>query len=147
MVGDNASPRIDLFHPNGTRSIVRWTAEPEPVTDADVEAWKERQRSAWWTQGQLPQLERGWATMDVPETKAFYGRVSVGSDGRIWVGPVEFLADSTTLVAFDERGRYLGTVEIPGRFVPHDSGPGWILGVTRDESAVECIQMYEVRSR
>lgn len=147
VVGDNAAPRIDRFHPDGSRSIVRWSAAPEPVDEADVEAWKDRQRAAEWTRGQLPELERGWAAMDIPETKAYYGRVFAGSDGRVWAGPVDPLAGSTTLLGFDARGHYLGTVEVPDRFVPYDSGPGWLLGVTQGEADVEYVHMYELATR
>ncbi len=38
VVGDDASPQVD--RPDGTRSIVRWEAEPEAITDADVDAWR-----------------------------------------------------------------------------------------------------------
>ena len=145
VVGDNASPQFDRFHPDGTHSIVRWTAEAEPITGAEVEAWKDQQRSAEWTQGQLPELERGWSAMDVPDTKAFYGRVVAGSDGSVWVSPVDYLADPTALLVFDPEGRFSGTVEIAGRFAVYDSGPGWMVGLLRDESDVEYIQMYALR--
>jgi hypothetical protein len=145
VAGDNASPQIDRFHPDGTHSVVRWTVEAEGVTDAEVEAWKDRQRTASWTQDRLPELERGWAGMDIPETKAFYGRVVAGSDGSLWTSPVDYLADPTVLMAFDSQGRFAGTVEIPGSFVVHDSGPGWVLGLLRGESDVEYIQMFVLR--
>src|SRR5690606_34865360 len=102
---------------------------------------------AEWTRGQLPRLERAWAAMDVPETKPYYGQVAVGSDGTIWVGPVDVLAQPTRLMAFSSSGRYLGAVEIPGRFVPYDSGPGWLLGLARDENDVEFVEMYTLTSR
>lgn len=147
VVGDNASPAIDLYHPDRSRSIIRWAAEPEPITAAEVEAWNERQRNSSWTQGQLPELERAWAAMDIPETKAFYGRVHAGTDGTIWVGAEDATSDPTRLLRFDAAGRYTGTVEIPGQFTPLDSGPEWVLGVLRGEADVEFVHMYELIAR
>lgn len=147
VVGDAARPAIDRFHPDGSRSIIRWTDEPEPITAADVEAWKERQRNSFWTEGQLPELERAWAAMDIPETKAFYGRVDAGSDGTVWIGAVDATSEPTRLLRFDAAGRYTGTVEIPGQFTPRDSGPGWVLGVVRGEADVEYVHLYELTTQ
>jgi hypothetical protein len=147
VVGDNALPQINRFHPDGSRSIVRWTAIGAAITDAEVEEWKDRQRNEAWVKDQLPELERGWAALDMPETKPFYGRVSSGSDGSLWVGQADYLAASTRLRAFDSHGEYVGTVEIPGTFSPFDSGPGWILGLMRGENDVEYLQVYELRKQ
>jgi hypothetical protein len=147
VAGDNAVPRIDRFLPDGSHILVRWTATEMTGSAAEVEEWKERQRNAEWTQGQLPMLERAWAAMDVPETKPYYGRVTTGSDGTIWAGPAEDGGQGTTLRAFGPDGRFLGTVSVPGRYTPHDSGPGWMLGVLRDENDVEFVQLFELKTR
>lgn len=147
IVGDNAAPQIDQFLPGGSHMIVRWTAPGEAVDPAEVEAWKERQRNAEWTQRQLPSLERAWAAMDVPDAKPYYGRVMAGSDGTIWAGAPEYAGERTTLRAFSHQGEYLGTVSVPGRFNLFDSGPGWILGILYDENDVEFVQLFELKSR
>jgi len=46
VVGDNAASEIHRFHPDGTRSIVRWTTETRPVMPREVEEWKDRQQDA-----------------------------------------------------------------------------------------------------
>jgi hypothetical protein len=145
VAGDNAAPQIDRFLPDGSHMIVRWSAPVESVSAPEIEAWKDLQRNAEWTQGQLPALERAWAAMDVPETKPYYGRVATGSDGTIWVGPAEYDGQSTTLRAFSRDGRFQGTVSVPGRFTPYDSGPGWMLGILRDENDVELVQVFELK--
>ena len=147
VVGDNASPQIDRFHPDGSHSIVRWTADEEAITEAEVETWKDQQRNAEWTRGQLPELERGWSAMDVPETKAFYGGVVAGSDGSLWVGHAAYGGNRTKIMMFDSDGHYAGSMDVPGRFVVHDAGPGWVLGLMYDETDVEYIRMYELRAR
>lgn len=144
VVGDNAMPRFERFGPDGSRTVVRWRAEPVSGTPAEVEAWKERQRNASWVGDRIEQLERAWAVMDIPEVKPFYGRVRVGSDGAVWLGSADDWLAGTTLRAFAPDGAYLGTVELPGQVTIHDSGPGWILGVARDDFDVETVVFYEV---
>jgi hypothetical protein len=142
VLGDNATPQVERFHPDGTRSIVRWSAEPEPIAGAEVEAWKDRQRSASWAQNRLPELERAWVGMEIPTNKPFYGRAMVGSDGTLWLGPNDNLGPTTTLTVFSRDGRYEGRVQMPGGFVVYDSGPAWVLGVSRDENEVEFVRMF-----
>lgn len=145
VAADNANPQIHRFHADGGHSIVRWAADPEPVSESEVEAWKDEQRNAAWTRGQLPQLERGWASMDIPDAKPYYGQVRVGSDGMMWVSSVESDTERTTLRAFHADGRYAGTIALPGRFTVHDSGPDWVLGVVRDENDIEYLRIYALR--
>jgi hypothetical protein len=142
VVGDNATPQVDRFHPDGSRSIVRWSAEVRPVMPRDVEAWKDRQRSASWAQSRLSELERAWAVMEVPETRPHYGRIAAGSDGTLWV-TAEPPGERTTVHVFGPDGRFRRTVRFPGDFSVHDSGAGWVLGVTRDEHEVEFVHMFE----
>ena len=83
--------------------------------------------------------------MDIPASKTFYGTAVAGSDGRLWVGPADWMADPTVFQVFDSAGAYLGEARIPGRFTVHDSGPGWVLGLVRDESEVEYVRRYTTR--
>lgn len=145
VVGDNAHPQFEFFRPDGSREIVRWTATPEPITEAEVEAWKEEQRNASWTQGQLPNLERGWAAMDIPEAKAFYQRAYAGSEGSVWVAALVYGDEPQRTFAFDADGHYRGTLTVPSQFDVFDAGPGWVLGVHRDPSTeVEFLRLYRV---
>lgn len=143
IVGDNATSQIDRFLSDGSRSIVRWTDDVEPVTGQEVEAWKDRQRSASWTQDRLPEIERAWAALDIPSSKPFYGQIMVGSDGTLWLGPSDNLGQTTVLTVFNPDGSYEGSLEFPGEFVVYDSGPGWVLGISRDENEVEFLHLYE----
>jgi hypothetical protein len=121
---------------------VRWSGEAVPVTRRDVETWKDRQRAASWTQDQLPELERGWAELDVPQTRPYYGWVAAGSDGTLWV-MTSHSGQRTTAFVFGADGQYDRAVEFPAQFTVLDSGPGWVLGVRRDENDVEYVELYE----
>ena len=140
LAADNAVPRFELFLPDGTHVIARWAETPGAVSGDEIEAWKDRQRNASWAQRRLPQLERAWATMDMPDEKPYFGRANTGSDGTVWLGPVE--NGGTGWRAFAPDGRFLGVAGLPAGFFPMDSGPGWVLGVYRDDLEVEYLRLY-----
>jgi hypothetical protein len=83
--------------------------------------------------------------MDVPETKPYYGRVASGSDGRIWLSPAG--EDGSGWLVFGADGRYQGSAALPAGARPVDSGPGWMLGVFRDENDVEFLRLYALLER
>ncbi len=142
VAADNAVPQIEIFHGDGRLVISRWSAPAEPVGSNEIEPWKERQRKASWTEGQRPVLELAWAVMEIPDEKPFYGEAKVGSDGRTWLGPVEPEGRGWMVVGAD--GQIEGRVDLPGAFVPMDSGPGWVLGLFRDVQEVEFLRLYEL---
>lgn len=143
VVGDNATLQLNRFHPDGRRSIVRWSGGAVPVTDAEVEAWKDRQRNASWTQNQLPELERAWTAMDIPETRPYYEHVTAGSDGTLWVTRDDGPNQETAVAVFGPDGHFERSVRFRDPFRVHDSGPGWVLGVRRDENEVEYVHLFE----
>ena len=144
VVADGASPEVHLFQGDGAHTIVRWAAAPEPVSAAEVEAWKEVQRGSAWAQSRLPQMERAWAAMDVPSTKAYHGAlVAMGRDGSIWLlASADYGRDPAVFLVFDPEGRLRGNATLPGPFRVMDAGPDWVLGVWRDEYDVEYLRMY-----
>lgn len=109
---------------------------------AEVEAWKEKQRDASWTRNQLPQLERGWAQMELPEHKARFYQVDVTRDGGVWVSLEEYSSETSRWLVFDAEGHRRGLVTLPGPFQIHDIGAEYVLGVYRDENDVEFVRMY-----
>jgi hypothetical protein len=143
VVGDNALPQFVLFGPAGGKRIVRWSAEPEPVSSDEVEAWLDRQRSASWTKGRLPRFERAWAQMDVPETKAYFDEVVIGRTGIVWIR-ADWDEESrvSSFLGFDADGAFVGRTRIPGAFKVFDIGDDWVLGLYRDESDVEYVRLY-----
>jgi hypothetical protein len=154
VVGDNEQFELFVFDPTGRlRQVVRRSFEQPPVTAAEVEAWKERQRGAAWVQGQLPQLERGWAQMQVPETKPAFGRqFGVTTDGCLWVAEyTDAPIKPRILHMFDPDGVYLGDLRIPNglAYAPRvlEIGPDYFIGVFMDELEVETVRSYRLDRR
>jgi hypothetical protein len=145
VAADSERPEFHLFRGDGTHVLVRWPALRVPLLADEVEAWKEAQRGASWTRGQLPALERAWASLDIPERKAAYGtRVSMGRDGSVWVPESDSQADPAPYLVFTPDGRLRGRATLPGPFLVLDAGDDWVLGVYRDENEVEYLRLHRV---
>lgn len=142
LLADNASPELHLHGTTGQHVIVRWDSPSESISREEIEAWKEETRNASWSQNRLPQLERAWLAMDVPNSKSYYSGASTGSDGVVWLRPLEQSGDPW--LVFGPDGAYLGSASLPASFQVTDSGPGWVLGVFRDELEVEFLRLYEL---
>ena len=131
------------------RQVVRREDEPVRVRAEWVEAWKAAQRKASWTRGQLPELERGWEQMKVPETLPAFDALHLDESGYLWVRqvagePGEWL----TYDVFSPDGHLLGPVPIPiglralpQPVITNDA----FIGVWTDELDVETVRVYAMR--
>ena len=152
VVADNAARELRIYGLTGTlERIVRWQGESEAIQASEVEAWKEEQRSESWTRGQLPQLERAWAQMTLPERKRAYDWIFVDGESNTWV--LETPGSGSPVLeftVFDAEGRMLGVVGVPAGLYPIwiprlvDVGSDYFLGVWLDELDVETVRMYEL---
>jgi hypothetical protein len=151
VVGDNDRFELRVFDGNGTLlQLVRLTVEAPRVTDDEVEEWKERQRTSSWVEGQLPQLERGWAQMRVPESKPSFGsELGVSTHGYLWVAEYTDPQNRPSrLHLFDPQGAYLGDLGIPDglSYFPRtlEMGPDYLLAVFMDDFDVETVRLYPI---
>jgi hypothetical protein len=142
VIGDSQYPEVHVFGPDGTHRIVRWAAEPEPVTQAELEAWKEMWRGSPGVE--LAELERGWAQMEVPDHKPHYFRADPTRDGSVWVQIGDPTSTTARWIVFGADGLYRGTVTLPGPFQIRDAGSDYVLGVYRDATEVEFVRMYGI---
>ena len=150
-------PEVTWRLPDGAvTQIVRWRAEPEPLTEELLEGVEAgiRARHQMANPGASDaDIERMTA-----EAMADY-RASTGgpmplflipfgdSEGRIWLpsyrpGGAREGASDYTVISAD--GEWLGTVEAPPRFRILDVAGGLVLGVHRDDMDVETVAVYEL---
>lgn len=142
VVADNAVPEFHAYTSDGSHLIVRWREEPEDITPEEVSDWQERQLAMSWTDGQRPELRRGWSTMELPPYKAFYDQVVPTSDGAFWV--THSTGEATArLVRFGPNGRYDRELLVPYLYRVMDGGDDWVLVVARDELEVEYLRLYQ----
>lgn len=71
------------------------------------------------------------------------GRALATSTAYLWVaGDPHPGAEGTTWRVYDLEGRRLAAVTTPPRFVVHDVGPAWVLGVWTDDLDVQHVRLY-----
>ena len=150
FVADNARYEVQVFDAQGAlRRVVRREDQPVVVQAEWIEEWKDAQRDMDWTQGQLAQLERGWAQMTVRETLPALEMAAFDSEGYLWVLRASGIqgADDRFDI-FSPEGRYLGEVRVPAglRTFPRPLiGESVFIGVWTDELEVETVRVHALR--
>ncbi|MEZ4417947.1 MAG: hypothetical protein R3E10_19490 [Gemmatimonadota bacterium] len=145
--GDNAVYSIDIFDGSGAlRQVVRRALPEIPVRAEWIEAWKDQQRNASWTQGQLPELERAWASMAVPETLPWFEALHIDDLGYLWVQRnLGTLSGDLTYDVFTPDGVFGGTVLVPAGLWPLPQPvitEDAFIGVWADELEVESVRVF-----
>ena len=153
-------PQLTWRRPDGTvTQIVRWQAEPAPLTEELLEGIEAGLRAS----NQLANPGESAARLDSMtwDDMAIYRAVVGGpmplfetpigdSEGRVWL-PSYRPGDSTegtphyTIISGD--GTWLGGLEAPPRFRILDVAQGLVLGVQMDEMDVENVVVYELVGR
>jgi hypothetical protein len=71
--------------------------------------------------------------------------VLVDPEGNVWCRQYRFRYEADrTWAVFDADGRWLAPVEMPPGLHVRRFGPGWMLGVTRDELDVERVRIHRI---
>jgi len=106
----------------------------EPYRAAELAAATERNRAT---------IERRLAEMPMPEGLPAFTRLRVDVDGNLWaqrVRPSGGVRERWGV--FSEDGSFLGHVELPNRFALLEIGDDYVLGVTKDDEAVEVVRVH-----
>lgn len=140
LLGYNASWQVRVLDANGD-SVTTLTRDWHARTVSDAE------RDAL-----VASLVRANPSAVSPASVRFadsvpaFGRLLMSEDGTAWVNaytsPTQF-TDSVTV--FNARGRLLGTLALPPRFIPTDVGLDYLLGVGLGDDGVFEIRRYDVR--
>lgn len=159
LVGTNDSLNLTLYRGAAPVTRIRGGYSPRTVTAAEKEEWTETFLGIFPEEAR-PSWRRRLEQSTVRDTYPAYGAISVGADGRIWIGDYPKLADETrrwTILEAD--GTPVGTLSLPvlrpiwledtvavtGQ--PHevlDVAHGRIAVLRRDDLGVEFVEVYEV---
>jgi hypothetical protein len=136
---------IKIFSQDGRLTrIVRRQFNLQPVTAQDIRAFRELSSST--STGVLDAVVAA-AAKNHP---AFEG-LMIDALKNIWVREVSLpfvarrLGDqlpASRWTVFDERGRWLGAIQLPERFTPMEIGADYVLGTTRDDNDLEYAVMF-----
>ncbi|MDE2874399.1 MAG: M56 family metallopeptidase [Gemmatimonadota bacterium] len=153
-------PQVAWHRPDGTvTQIVRWQAEPAPLTEEMLEGIEPGLRAG----NQLANPGAAAADIDrmTNEDMATYRAVIGGSmplftipfgdsEGRVWLPsyrPGNLTEGTPQYTVISGDGKWLGTVQAPPRFRLLDVGGELVLGVQMDENDVENVVVYELVER
>ena len=93
--------------------------------------------------GRRPGLRQELEAMPTPDKKPAYGGILADEAGNLWVGEWTIYPQIPhRWTVLDLSGRWLGEMEMPGRFFPFAIGEDWVLGVETDDLDVEYVVLY-----
>ena len=149
--GSASEFEVSIFERQGrVREIVRWAAEPQPVTRADRNQYGERRERfirKW------PSETDFHAPLDhfpVPDFMPAYAGLLVDDEGNLWVQQYRITGAFAPTRAedswwvFEPTGQWLGTVRTPLGFEVLGIQNGLVVGVFEDEDEVQHIQLFRL---
>lgn len=144
-LGDQSSREISCFAADGTETMVRWRAEPLPVTAEEVAVWRAERIEGI---GRLVGRGRAEALVDqvpVPRTREPYGRIFLDLEGNLWVeqAPSLLAGEPKRFLVFDRTGRWLGETVMPD-ITPLEIGDDYVIGLKRDEWGIESVGVWAI---
>ncbi|HEX6751165.1 MAG TPA: hypothetical protein VF092_27995 [Longimicrobium sp.] len=147
-VADGDRWEIAEYAPGGgVRALVRADRELQPVTPADVRAYRERlvtlgaENNGAIARQHARMLDRA----PYPKQKPAITGLLVDAHGNLWVESPESgegtLARGWTIVSPD--GRMLGRARKPDALTVHQVGDGWLIGTATD-GEIEHVRLYRI---
>jgi len=136
---------VEVLRPDGSvRSILRADIPSRPVTDADIEDWRQRQLEGA-SEVVRPAVERLVAEGPVPSMMPAYSDLQVDEEDNVWLlGYEPGVRGSNEWHVFDRMGRLLGEVVTPMGLDVTDIGSDYVLGIYRDEYDVQAVRKYRI---
>jgi hypothetical protein len=146
-VGVQDLPLIDCFGLQGQRLRLRWSHQPPPVTEREIEAWRSRITRDLALKVSEADIRRMLQAVPLPQERPPHGRLTFDSEGNLWVevGPtMEGPASPVEHLVFTPEGAWLGVVELHHIRVM-EIGADYVLGVYEDELGVQYLHLYPLR--
>jgi hypothetical protein len=143
-VGPQEGPEIHCFDGDGARRTVRWESTPEPITEAEIEGWRQRTLQLFDLKLSQDQVMGMLDQVPIPSSRPAYSQIVLDPGRNLWVrvGPSGEGAPVDHLV-FDPQGILLGTVTVPPLRIL-EIGDDYIMGIRRDELEVEYLEVYTI---
>lgn len=148
VVGLENVPQYVVMGFNGeTRRIVRWNAELKDVRDADIRAYRERERAVASDEDALEYLP---ALIDpnrpVREHLPIFTGMLVSRNEDVWIRRFSHPSEplQSVWLLFDQQGAFRCELALPQTARPHDileTGPDYVLLKEVDDMGVERIRL------
>ncbi|HUF51399.1 MAG TPA: hypothetical protein VMN60_11220 [Longimicrobiales bacterium] len=145
-LADTGVPEVRVLdHSGNLHRIIRLAMEPRPVGTVEIARIRE-QYLAGLPPSLLEEIEPRFEAAPVPDAMPYFSSLLAASDGTLWLRSYQPFRDAavTHWQVIDPSGRWLGGVDLPDDFTPHEFGDGAVLGVWLDENEVEHVREYAV---
>jgi len=165
-IGDQEAPQVFCFGPRGEKTLLRWDADPLPLTRDEVSAWREETLRLLDPKLDRDQVLEVLDQVPVLPFRPPYSRIFLDPAGDLWVerGPgVEGVwkevgghgaptnegaenggpGDSRGYLVFDPEGHLLGTVPLPPVRIL-EIGLDYVLGVYQDELEIQYLHVHRL---
>ncbi len=146
-IGEQETPEIECFGPDGSRTLLRWRSDPPPVTREEIAAWREESVRLYGQKLAEVDILRALALVPDPTVRPAYSQITLDRSGNLWVevGPTTGRGSaSVDHLVFDPAGALLGVVPLPPIEVL-EIGDDYVMGLYRDELEVEFLQVFELK--
>jgi hypothetical protein len=145
VTGSAESMELPVHDDEGAlRRILRVPGYPLGLTPDEVAA----EQAAWVGPDPSPRARALVGSLPVPSSRPAYTELLVDSEGCIWAGSFQGLAnleDPRAWEVFSAEGQWLGTRRTPTRFAPFQIGPDHVLGRALDHWDAETVQVLRLR--
>jgi hypothetical protein len=145
-IGEQETPEIVCLEPEGGRTLIRWTAEPVPITEAEITRWREATVQEYDLKLSRRQVLDMLDEVPIRDWRPPYTQLNLDPVGHLWVerGPTAGKEnESNDFLVFDPHGVLLGTVALPSVRVL-EIGLDYVLGVYVDELGIQYVRAYEL---
>jgi hypothetical protein len=138
-------PEVRCFRTDGTTSLlIRTTARPRPVQQADRDAYFEEEAHA--SNPVRAQIVRRMRDQLIyPDTLPAFADMIGDGAGRVWVEIYPTTGASTVTWQVFDGGRWAGALDVPAAFRIMAVSGDRVLGVWENELGVESLRMYRFR--
>lgn len=144
--GANDTFQLSWWTGDGTlRRITRMPSLDRPLTSGDVAALqKEWIADSDGSPSSLRMIETIFGDYPLPELRPAFEELLPGPGGTVWVREHELWEHDRPRwwVLDTETGAPVGYVAMPPGLEVHEIGPGWVLGVYRDDLGVAYVRQY-----
>jgi hypothetical protein len=143
FTGDGATFEIRAFELGGRLvQIVRLARPGIPFTADSVD--KRLERVIARDPARAVEMRNLYRKSGHRDTLPHFSELIAGSDGTLWVGEYATNFEPTRWQIFDRDGFWLGTIDLPPRFVLDKVYADAVLGRARDEFDVEQVRLYRL---
>ncbi len=142
-IGSSDSCEISVYSADGSLTrLIRWAQTARPVTDSDFERAKQDVLDRADSDNERMRTEDMLAAMPRASYMPAFEALRVDRSGNLWVREYETPgAANATWTVFNREGRWLGTVQMPGRWRALYIAEEQVLGRWFDDLDVEHVQV------